>query len=213
VGQFLSERAQHFVQTWERQPYVENLALVRAAIEEAGLPVTEPVLDFHHTFAGYLTDVWGERGPLGIIHPKIVAIESWSEPMKIGGYLRGKKPLLACADIHMSWEMMIGLDGTFYCNGPESSSYFMWTEQAAFMWEFSRMHRWRRLRMPLNAKKVTTVLAARVASFRINALCDDYGQAYGTDRFAVIIGREGERCDVLVIEDELPVDLEGLETP
>ena len=101
MGQVLSERAKRFVQTWERRPHVEDLGLVRAAIEEAGLPVTEPVLDFHRTFAGYLTDVWGDEGPLGIIHRE-VGPQSWFRPMKVGGYLTAETPSLACADIHMS---------------------------------------------------------------------------------------------------------------
>ena len=40
---------------------------------------------------------------------------------------------------------MIALDGTFHCNGPEASSYFVWTEQSAFMWEFSMTRPWRQL--------------------------------------------------------------------
>ena len=48
----LSDRARRFMQTWDRRPYIEDLELVRAALEEAGVPVTEPVLDFHRTFAG-----------------------------------------------------------------------------------------------------------------------------------------------------------------
>ncbi len=210
MGQVLSERAQRFVQTWERQPYVEDLRLVRAAIKEAGLPVTKPVLEFHRTFAGYLTDVWGERGPLGIIHPEVVAIESWYEPMKVGGYLTGEKALLACADIHISWEMMIGLDGTFYCNGPESSSYFLWTEQSAFMWEFSMTRSWRRLLLADDPREVTAVLLPRLASYRINALSDDFGQMYGTERFVVSIGHLGCRCDIVIAEGELPGEFADL---
>src|SRR5947209_4602926 len=148
--QALSERAQRFVQTWERRPHVEDLEPVRAAIEEVGLPVTEPVLDFHRTFAGYMTDVWGERGPLGIIHREASGASwSWFKPMKVGCYLgtngKADAPLLACADVHLSWEMMIALDGTFHCNWPESSSYLVWTEQPALMWEFSMTGAWRQL--------------------------------------------------------------------
>ena len=72
MAKALSKRSLQFIQTLERRPRVEDLGLVRAAIEETGLPVTEPVLDFHQTFAGYMIDVWGEYGPLGIIHPEVV---------------------------------------------------------------------------------------------------------------------------------------------
>jgi hypothetical protein len=185
------------------------MKLVRAAIKAAGLSATKPVLDFHRTFAGYVVDVWSERGPLGIIHPEIVAVESWFKPMKVGGYLPpllpDEKPLLACADIHISYEMMIGLDGTFYCNKRLlSSSYFLWTEQSAFMWDFSMTRPWRQLLFVDAAPKVAAVLAPRLAHYRIDALSDQYGQIFGTDRFAVNIGDGGWQCDVLVVESELP---------
>jgi hypothetical protein len=210
MRQVLSERAQRFVQTWERRPHVEDLRLVRAAIKEAGLPVTEPVLDFHRAFAGYMTEVWGEYGPLGIIHPEVVSIQSWFKPMKVGGYLTARSPSLACADIHMSYEMMIDLDGTFHCNGPESSSYFMWTEQCAFLWEFAMTRPWRRLEFVKDAPAVAGVLAPRLSGCRIDALSDQYGQVYGTERYVVSIGRQGERCDVVVAEGELPAEFADL---
>lgn len=210
MGQALSERAQRFVRTWERRPYVDDLGLVRAAIEEAGLPITEPVLDFHRTFAGYMTDVWGEQGPLGIVHPEVVAAASWFKPMKVGGYLTARQPMLACADIHVSWEMMIALDGTFHCNGPESSSYFLWTEQSAFLWEFSMTRPWRRLLLDDDPREIISVLGPRLAGCRIDALSDEYGQVYGTERFVVSIGHRGGRCDVLVTDGELPTEFAGL---
>jgi len=83
----------------------------------------------------------GERGPLGIIHPEVVAVESWFEPMKVGGYLTGDDIRLACVDVTMSHEMMIGLDGTFFSRRELSSSYFMWAEQSAFLWDFSMTRR------------------------------------------------------------------------
>lgn len=200
----LSERAQRFVQkVWgERRPHVEDLELVRAAIEDAGLPVTEPVLDFHRTFAGYMTNVWGEPGPLGIVHAEVVAVESWFKPMKVGGYLTGDDIRLACVDVHMSHEMMIGLDGTFYSRRELSSSYFMWTEQAAFLWDFSMTRPWHRLRFAADNPEVSAVLAPRLARFRIDDLSDRYARVYGSERFVVGIGDSGQQCDVLVAEGE-----------
>jgi hypothetical protein len=224
VERVLSDRAQRFLQIFERRPHVRDLKVVRTAIKAAGLLVTQPVIDFHRTFAGYVVNVWGERGPLGIIHPEVVAIESWFEPMKVGGYLPdeepllpGEEPLLACADVHMSHEMMIALDGTFYCNKSElSSSYFLWTEQAAFLWDFSMTRPWRRLPFAADNSEVAAVLAPRLARYRIDDLSDQYGQVYGTDRFVVGIGDGGRQCDVLVTEGELPeqfADLKLWEPP
>jgi hypothetical protein len=130
--------------------------------------------------------------------------------MKVGGYLTAKPPSLACADIHMSYEMMIDLDGTFHCNGPESSSYFLWTEQCAYLWEFGTTRPWRRLLLADDPREVAAVLGPRLAACRIDALSDQYGQVYSTDRFVVSIGRQGERCEVVVAEGELPAELADL---
>lgn len=211
MAQALSMRAQRFIQTLERRPHVEDLGLVRAAIEEAGLTVTEPVLDFHQTFAGYMIDVWGEYGPLGIIHSEVTSIQSWFKPMKVGGYLTAKSPSLACADIHMSYEMMIDLDGTFHCNGPESSSYFLWTEQCAFQQEFFETHRARVLRTAADPKWLAEVLLPRLTQHRVPELSDEYGQIYASDRFAVSVGQSGERYHVLVAEGALPAELADIQ--
>jgi hypothetical protein len=198
---------------WKRRPYVKDLELVRAAIQEAGLPVTDPVLDFHRTFAGYMTDVWGDEGPLGIIHPEVVAIESWFQPMKLGGYLTAREPLLACADIHMSWEMMIALDGTFYCNAPQSSSYFLWTEQCAFQHEFFETRKARVLKTAAARGWLAEVFLPRLAGCRIDALSDEYGQVYATDQFVVSVGQQGQRYHVLVAEGVLPAQLADFQRP
>jgi hypothetical protein len=213
MTQKLSDRAQRLLQTWERRPYVEDLGLVRAAIEEVGLPVTEPVLDFHRTFAGYVTEVWGEVGPLGIIHPEIESIESWCRPMKVGGYLTADPPSLACADIHVSYEMQIELDGTYHCNGEVSSSYFLWTEQCALQEEFYRTRRARVATTSRKPKWLAQVLLPRLTQYLVPELSDRFGQVYATDRFIVSVGLKGQRYHVLIAEGESPAELAGYERP
>src|SRR5262249_20761021 len=144
---------------------------------------------------------------LGIIHPEVVSIQSWFKPMKVGGYLTAKPPSLACADIHMSYEMMIDLDGTFHCNGPESSSYFLWTEQCAFQHEFFESRRARVLRTAADPKWLADVLVPRLTGYRVPELSDEYGQVYATDRFVVSVGQQGQRYHVLVAEGALPAEL------
>jgi hypothetical protein len=195
----LSDRARRFMRTWERRPYVEDLGLVRAALEEAAVPITDAVLDFHRTFAGYMTDVWGDEGPLGIIH-RGVGPQSWYEPMKVGGYLKGDGRYLACADIHMSWEMMIALDGTFHCNGPESSSCFLWTEQCAFVWECHQRQRLRRLLQEADADEVAETFLPQLTGHRIDSLSDQYGQVFATESLLVTVGQSGQRYNVWVAE-------------
>jgi len=208
----LSDRARRFMQTWPTCPSVQDLSLVRAALEEAGVPVTQPVLDFHQTFAGFRTDVWGDTGPLGIIHREVQKC-SWFEPMKVGGYLKtdlGEDRSLACADIHISWEMMIGLDGTFYCNGPASTSYFHWTEQGAFFWEFTQNLRARTFIPEGCADELAETFLPRLTAHRIDALSDDYSQVYATDQFAVNVCYSGQQYFVWVAEGASPAELTGI---
>ena len=123
------------------------------------------MLDFHRTFAGHEVDVPGESGPLGIIHRE-VGSQSWYRPMKVAGYPAAKNPLLACADVHMSWEMMTQLDGTIHCNGPEASSFFLWTERSAFIWEFALTHRLQRFVPAEGPDELNDRLLPRLACHR-----------------------------------------------
>jgi hypothetical protein len=199
----LSTRARQMMAEWQRQEHVEDLDLVRAALRRARVSVTQAVLDFHETFAGYLTEVWGETGPLGIIHRTVID-QSWYEPMQVGGYLDGKKTLLACADIHLSWEMMIALDGTFYCNGPEAASYFHWVEQSAYLWEFSTTRAWRSLQPAEPEHEVGPRLIERLAGYRQAELCDAYNEVFGCEAFVVSVARDGRRCTILIAQGEHP---------
>lgn len=212
MGRKLSDRAQRYLQTFERRPHVSDLKLVRKALKAADVPITEAVLDFHETFAGYVVDIWDDKGPLGIIHLTIEAHESFCEPMEVGGYIDEDEPeesILACADVHMSWEMLIELDGTYHCNGPLSSSYFAYTEQGAFMWDFWNSKPCERPDVPELSTKRLKAFETDLAPHRIDDICDEYCRIYAADRFAVSIGHAGG-CIVMVSEGEWPVELDAL---
>jgi hypothetical protein len=206
MTQALSERAQRFLSSRERRPHVEDLGLLRDLLEEAGVPVTEPVLDFQRTFAGYPIEAYLEEGTLGIIHPDQAGLR-YVEPMTLDGYIKGVESMLNCADFHPSYEVAIALDGTFYCDGPESTSYFLWTEQCAFQQEFFETRRARVLNTAASPKWLADVFAPRLRLYRIEALSDEYCQVYATDEFVVSIGQRGQRYHVLVADGTLPVIL------
>jgi HEAT repeat protein len=202
----LSPRAQRHLARRERGPYVEDLELVRTALERAGVSPTEAALDFHHTFAGYPVFVWGEVGPLGIIHREVQK-QSWYKPMEIGGY--PKSGYLACADVHLSWEMMIQTDGTFHCNGPEASSYFLWTETEAFINEFIETRSARRMSLDAASDELNDLLVPKLASGRVEELSDQYQQLYVADRWAVLVGHSGDRHDIWIVGDQVPPKLKA----
>jgi len=144
----------------------------------------------------------GRTGALGIIHPEVVAVESWFEPMKVGGYLTGDDIRLACVDVHMSHEMMIGLDGTFFSRRELSSSYFHVGGTVGIL--VGLLDDPPVAPAPVRRRQLggVAVLATRLARFRIDDLSDQYAQVYGTERFVVGIGDNGQQCDVLVAEGE-----------
>jgi hypothetical protein len=176
MAQELSVLAQRYLRTKKRRRHIQDLDLVRAALAEAGVPVTEPVLDFHCVFAGYPTDISGEDGALGIIHRRPVSEAGWFAPMKVYVLNEGDRPprTLACADVHISWEMFIDLEGTIYCNGPTASSYFLWTEQCAVIWDFVKQSGGRRLWPDENAGNLNETLVPRVAAAKVEELSDQY---------------------------------------
>jgi hypothetical protein len=200
----LSHRARRHLERRTRGEYVADLGLVRAALERAGAPVTDPVLDFHRTFAGYQTWAWGDSGPLGIIH-RTVQEQSWYEPMEVGGYV--EEGFLACADIHLSWEMMIQTDGTFHCNGPEGSSYFLCFEAEAYLNEYIDTHRARRVPPDGAADELNDRLVPVVAPHLVADLSDQYQQLYATDRWAVLVGHGGGRHDIWLATPDVPAEL------
>jgi hypothetical protein len=202
----------------QRRPYIEDLGLVRAALEQAGVPVTEPLLDFHREFAGYTVEVGLDEGVLGLIHRE-VCVQSLVRPMKVGGYLPDSNGeyFVACADMHASYEMFLHLDGTFDSNGPVASSYFMYTEQLAFAWEFAQGGPVRAL--PLEDlhtdEEIRAVLVPRLAGHRVDALSDAVSQVFRTEAAVVIVRDSGfhqawVKMDRASGPDGRPPELQGL---
>jgi hypothetical protein len=208
----LSDRAQRFLRTLERAPHVEDLELLRDRLEEAGVPVTEPVLDFHRTFAGYPIGAGLEEGTLGIIHPAGVSLR-WVEPMKVEGLIRGEESLLTCADCHPSDAMTIALDGTIYCDWPLSSSYFLLTEQCGFQHEFFEAREARVLNTAAAVEWLDAVFLPRLAGYRIDALSDEYCQMFATDDFVVSVGKHWQRYHVLAAKGPLAPELADFQRP
>jgi hypothetical protein len=194
VSTELSERARRMVAAnWgERRPYVDDLGLVRGALEAAGVLPTEPLLDFHRVFAGYTVDAYGDEGVLGLIHRE-VCVQSSVRPMEVAAYRGEDGAWVACADLHASYEMFLAEDGTFIANGPVASNYFVYTEQCAFAWDFAS-------RRPVRAimlshyhadEEIRGVLVPRLASHRVAELSDAVSQVYATADALVIVRRNG----------------------
>jgi hypothetical protein len=203
----------------QRRPYVEDLGLVRAALAEAGVPVTDPLLDFHREFAGHIVEVGFDEGVLGIIHRE-VCVQSLVRPMKVGGYLPDWKGrwYVACADLHASYEMFLEPDGTFHSSGAVASSYFAYTEQLAFAWEFAQRHPMKEI--PLEGQRADAalrqVIAPRFAGERVEDLSDTFSQVFFTDE-AILIVRENGFHQAWVAMDRaigprgLAAELQGLQ--
>jgi hypothetical protein len=196
----------------ERRPHVEDLALVRAALEKARVPVTDPLLDFHRVFAGYVIDAYGDEGILGLIHRE-VCIQSAVRPMAVTAY-RSRKDgswSVACADLHASYEMFLKPDGTFFANGPVASSYFMYTEQNALAWEFAQRRSARRIQLDARAKEeINRTLLPRLAGRRVEELSDAVSRVFVTEELVVILRGNGYHQGWVAAGCD-PVELRGFE--
>lgn len=212
----LSDRARRFLGHHERRPHVEDLGMVRAALERQGVPVTDALLDFHRTFAG-LVERNGPEGKadefvFGLIHedPK------WLDPMEVS-VIEGDDPpgnwYVICADGHPSYDLRIDQAGVYYttCIVPRASSFFMQTEQDAFVWEFASKHPGRGYPLWLwnDPNEMIDILPARLKSRLVPDISDQYGSIYATDEMILTYKVNSKEFSAYIVNGAEPPELDG----
>jgi hypothetical protein len=113
--------------------------MVREALQREGVPVTDALLDFHQTFAGYVERDGRDEFVYGLLHRQ----PKWLDPLQVDAFQDDESArvwYIACADGHPSYDLRIDQSGIYYTTYcvPRASSFFMLTEQAAFVWEFAK---------------------------------------------------------------------------
>jgi hypothetical protein len=210
----LSDRAQRFLAQWQRRPHVEDLGLVRDALQHRGVPITDPLLDFHRTFAGYTDNSIGDVFVFGLIHPEPV----WLAPMEVSAFPADDSSglwFVICADGHPSYDLRIDQNGVYYttCVVPHASSFFLQVEQDAFGCEFASKHRGRTVPLWLwnDPDEMAEVLLSRLADQVVAEISDEYSRVYATDRIALFHKVRSKEFTAYVAEGNVPPELAGFE--
>jgi hypothetical protein len=210
----LSDRAQRYLAQWQRRPHVEDPGLVRAALQRRGIPVTDALLDFHRTFAGYADNSSGDLFVFGLIHPE----PAWLKPMEVSAIQADDSSglwFVICADGHPSYDLRIDQNGVYYttCVVPRASSFFMQVEQDAFGCEFAAKHGGRTIPLWLwnDPDEMADVLLSRLADKRVAEISDAYSGVYATDKMALFHKVRSKEFSVHVAEGARPPELAGFE--
>lgn len=129
----LSPIAVAYLATLKRYPAVPVIQVVEA-LKRANCPVFDCWLDFHARFAGYQEIVGHDTAVWGIVHANprwaLLPDEAWVKA-------DGNDWLVACADVHPSYDYNLNSTGEFvsYGGGGEHESFAKRIERAALGWD------------------------------------------------------------------------------
>jgi hypothetical protein len=172
-----SPRAVAFLQTLERRPHVEDLAVVRDALLRNGVPAKDPFLEFHGALAGYVEPAYKDEFVYGIVHWE----SYWYGPLAPLSREHRGIWRVAYADAHPSYELEIDENGVMYqgVRNKTAASFVSFIEQHAFIEEFwnagpVRSHV---AKVPLDA---AAELRDRLELFRVSELCDGVATVWAT---------------------------------
>ena len=203
----LSERAQRYLDRLERRPHVTDLGAVRGALATAGVPATDPLLEFHDRFAGYVKPrpdefVWG------LVHeaPK------WLAPMAIDVIVDTGRQYVICADGHPSYDLRLDDRGVHYttCVVPQATSFARKVEQDALVGEFLDAHPdaiSRQLEVSNDRRELADVLVPRLAAAVVDEVSDIYGRIYATPELVLVHYIEFSYFMVFVARGTNPAEL------
>ncbi len=207
----LSTRAADYLQTWDRLPHIDDLDAVASALNRALVPVTQELLDYHRTFAGYLHREGAEWFIFGLVHPS----SYWITPGEVSAWKEApdsERWFVTCADTHPSHDLRLDQFGVFYASGSRcASSFFLRFEQIALIdWEFSRNRTVRRVPLWLfNDRDVLLNRWHQRLEGRCNReLSDEYSQIYATGE--LVVYRWGVYVDAWLAGSKCPEELAGL---
>lgn len=209
----LSPRAQRYLEQLERRPHVEDLAEVRAALEEAGVPATDALLDFHERYAGYV-----QGGPDVFVWGLVHAAPQWVAAMAVEEIEENGLHYVTCADGHPSYALALDQHGVHYTTAcvPRATRFDVMTEQKALVHErvSAASQRgpvaYRRLELCNDRAELREGLLPRLAGAEIAEACDRYGNVYATDELVLEHYVEFDFYAVHVFDGARPAVLRAL---
>lgn len=181
----LSERALQYLHSLRRWPFVQDDNIVIQALEAEGIPITEPLLAFHRTFAGFVAGSLTYPIVYGLVHPN----PKYFSPLTASAFDEGGIWYVSCADMYPFSSHDLDQYGRFYggdtCESPTVSSFFLKIEQDAFIYAFCRETGARMLRLYEMTEEAVSLLIDRVSDKKIASLSDEYSQILADEKTAV----------------------------
>ena len=186
-------RATEYIESLPLRSHIVDDALVGRALEDAGVPVTQRLLDYHNALAGRVIVDGYDEHMLGLIHPEPrfqdrLAVEAFHVgPEPIMGFEEPGNWYVSRADAHPDYEMLIDPDGKLYSNPDnlEPSSFELHFEQYALISAF--VDQQPTSFVPLNFFNgndyLVETLLPRLAKYRSDALSDECTDFYTSQDF------------------------------
>jgi hypothetical protein len=160
------------------------MSVVRRALEAAGVPASDPLLEFHDRFAGYV-----EPGPDEQVWGLVHRAPRWLGELEVSASAEDGRHYVICADVHPSYDMQLDQEGVHYttCTVPRATSFAMMIEQHAFLEEFcaGRGVVSQRLQRCNDRTELREVLLPRVAEVAVAEVSDVHGTIYATDEWVL----------------------------
>jgi HEAT repeats len=204
-----SQRATRYLERLERRPHIDDLGVVRRALEEAGVTATDALLAFHDEFAGYV-----KPAPDEFVYGLVHAAPRWIGALAVETFTDDDMPYVICADGHPSYELCLDLQGVHYttCRVPRATSFGMMIEQDAFVTAACDGHAVMGASLGLNndRRELSEVLLPRLAAHLVAEVSDEHGRIYATDELVLEHLVHFDSYQVWVLDGKRPVELRDL---
>ena len=206
----LSERAKKYLATLEREPAIIDEEKITAALEEAKIPIFEPIVKFQMEYGGYVEWYGFNDFHWGILHHKPEP-DSFLEPNEIDFYVEDGEYYITCANCHRSDTWTLDSKGALYwCGFFKASSFEKKLERDAFATELDLLGKVNRIRFDAPEEDVVRILVPRLQNKIIAEASDEYQALYLEDNLYVAVDFKDNAIMAYIIGDETPVILKDI---
>ena len=193
--------------TLEREPAIIDRDKITVALEKAGVPIFQPIVEFQIAYGGYIEWYGFNDFHWGILHHNPEP-DSFLEPNEIDFYSEDDEYYITCANCHRSDTWALDSKGKLYwCGYFKALSFEKKLERDAFVRELDSFGKVNRIRFEAPEKDVVEILVPRLQDGIISEASDDYQALYLKDNVYAAVNFENSSISVCIIGDETPAML------
>jgi hypothetical protein len=178
----VTKRAAAYLAGLEREA-VLPVAEVAQIIEAAGVTPPATWLDFHDEFAGYCESLGGgEMAVWGLAFARERTLGGEPRTVLVTRDRNKAPEFIACADVHPSFDYLMGVDGHFIGSSFPAARFSVKVERNALMWEFGRAGPVQRM-YDLDGVSVLELreqLVGELSAFLVPEASDSYARYYAS---------------------------------